>query len=461
MTIDMKDLFRTADIGELHAAIAKGELSVRDIAMCCENRTQSLNPKYHIWVEHDSEKFLQSVEKLEKELATKPKFRPLEGMPLGVKDVFNTKEYPTQMGSPLWRGFTPGNDARVVHNAREAGALIAGKTVTSEFAVHSEPDTLNPFDTTKTPGTSSSGSAVGIALGLFPVALCTQTGASVTRPASFCGIYGFKPSFGLLPRTGVLKTTDSLDTIGFFTSRFNDVRRVFDVLRVYGNDYPISNRALSDPARQTKKADRPWRVLFAKTHTWSQATPEARDLLENYAKQLAALPGIEVHEAALPAGLESCHELHATIYDKCLSYYFQDEGQHKMLLSPVLHEMIAHGKRITPQDFALALAAQNEMAQQMDTFLQSYDIVLSLSTGQTAPDRDAFPVQDPGLMWTFLHLPSLSAPCFATASGMPLGAQFAARRYNDYLLLHFLDQLRQAGLIPPGTNPQFQSIGAS
>jgi Asp-tRNA(Asn)/Glu-tRNA(Gln) amidotransferase A subunit family amidase len=172
------------------------------------------------------------------------------------------------MGSAIWKDFMPGNDSRCVDSLKKSGAIIGGKTVTAEFAVHSLNETLNPHDIKLTPGTSSSGSAVAVLLGIFPVAIGTQTAGSIIRPASFCGVYGFKPSFGIIPRTGMLKTTDSLDTIGFFVSHQKNMRIVLDAIRVHGSNYPYSFEPFSDKKRQEKGKSERWRVGFVKTHTW-------------------------------------------------------------------------------------------------------------------------------------------------------------------------------------------------
>ena len=180
------------------------------------------------------------------------------------------------MGSELWCDFKPGNDARVVYYLKNSGGIIAGKTVTAEFAVHELNETLNPHNVELTPGTSSSGSAVAVALGMVPVAIGSQTAGSIIRPASFCGVYGFKPSFGLIPRTGSLKTTDTLDSIGFFVSHPSDILLVLETIRVHGPNYPLSYRAFKDLSRQNKPRNRPWKVALAKTHTWSHATDYAK-----------------------------------------------------------------------------------------------------------------------------------------------------------------------------------------
>ena len=160
-------------------------------------------------------------------------------VPFGVKDIFNTIDLKTEMGSETWKDHNAGNDARVVSVLRHQGYTPIGKTVTAEFAVHHLNKTKNPHSIDKTPGTSSSGSAVAVATGMVPFALGTQTAGSIIRPASFCGVWGMKPSFGLIPRTGSLKTTDSLDTIGFLSSYGTDMREILNLLRVKGPNYPF------------------------------------------------------------------------------------------------------------------------------------------------------------------------------------------------------------------------------
>jgi Asp-tRNA(Asn)/Glu-tRNA(Gln) amidotransferase A subunit family amidase len=362
------------------------------------------------------------------------------------------------MGSPLWKGHLPGNDARVVFYLREQGAIVPGKTVTAEFAVHTLNETMNPHDVSKTPGTSSSGSAVSIALGVVPVALGTQTAASIVRPASFCGVYGCKPSFGLIPRTGMLKTTDSLDTIGYFTLHYEDLIRIFNVVTVKGPNYPLSNDALHDKGRQSKPLNRPWKVAFAKTHTWKYAPDYAKDAVTQWKEKISMDSGIAIIDVALPAEMERSHEVHATIYNKTLSYYFKEEYKNSSLVSPIMNDLIARGNRLTAADYHKALADQRELCVLMDRFLTQYDVVVSLSTAGEAPLRMVMESPDPGLMWTMTHLPVISVPQFISPNGLPYGLQLVSRRYNDYLLFSFADYLRMKELIPAGPHPVLEFL---
>lgn len=446
-------MFRKYSISEIHRQFEIGSLDPMTVAEECIDRVNRLNPEFHPWVCFEPDALISDARKVRESLARKTPLRALEGIPIAVKDVFNTADFPTQMGSELWSGFTPGNDARVVYYLKNAGGLVAGKTVTAEFAVHALNETLNPHNIELTPGTSSSGSAVAVALGMVPVALGTQTGGSIIRPASFTGVYGFKPSFGLIPRTGSLKTTDSLDTIGFFVSHPSDMRRVLEVLRVHGPNFPLSYRALKDHGRQNKPANRPWKIALAKTHTWSHASEYAKESLMHFARILGAQQNIDLVETVLPTEMERAHEVHATIYDKSLSYYFKEEFKSHDRISLIMQEMIARGERISAEKYRVALDAQNRLIEEMDGIMENFDAVICLSTAGAAPMRNVLEAPDPALMWTLTHLPSVNAPVFSSSENAPFGLQIVARKYNDHLLLNFVDYLRQTGLIPEHPNP--------
>ncbi len=443
----MNKLFIDNSIGELIAKIKLGELNPEDLLNASIENIEELDPKYLAWETYRTRNW-NPPEPGSPMDGPVLKEALLKDIPVGIKDIYNTYDFPTQMGSPLWKGFTPGNDARAVFNIKRQGAVVMGKTVTAEFAVHALEKTLNPWDITRTPGTSSSGSAVTVSLGQVPLATGTQTAGSIVRPASFCGIYGSKPSFGTIPRTGMLKTTDSLDTLGFFTIHQKDLRRGFDAMRVSGEDYPISHAALSDKSRQEKSASRPWRVGFVKTHTWEHAPRYAKDALENYIAKLSKQEGIVIREATLPSIMKRAHSMHETIYNKALSYYFRGEHKQSDFVSPIMNELIAKGNAVTLNAYADAIKAQMDMIYAVDDFFKDFDVIISLSTAGEAPPREITELPDPSLMWTLAHLPVVSVPQFTSPSGLPFGMQVVARKYNDYLLFDFLDHLVALGCIP-------------
>ena len=369
-------------------------------------------PELHAWAYFDADYARQQEERARE--------GALHGIPVGVKDIFNTYDMPTQMGSPIWKGFTPGNDARVVHNLRMAGAVIMGKTVTAEFAVHTPGPTRNPHNPEYMAGTSSTGSAVAVAAGMVPMAIGTQTAGSTIRPASYCGVYGFKPTFGLIPRTGMLKTTDTLDTVGLFADNVANLRRLFDVVRVQGRDYPYS--ILED----TKASN----IKLIRGPLWGDA--------EDYVK--AALLSFPHDCNKIPQFLYQVHGLHGVIYDKTLSYYFREEYKHKTLVSDTMYQIIERGQAITLEQYKAALAEQARMTEAFDEYMRvsGLEILLDFSTAGTAlKGLDSVDRPDHCLIWTFLGLPVVNVPAFTGPNGMPFGLQVIGRKYADYQVLNF------------------------
>lgn len=435
--------------------IKSGRLTAVELLESCRAQIDRLEPQVQAWEHLAFDKARHTAAEIDRAISAGMEVGALAGIPVGVKDIFNTYDMPTTMGSPIWAGFTPGNDARVVSNLRLAGAVIPGKTVTAEFAVHTPGKTVNPHNPKHTPGTSSSGSAAAVAAYMVPLALGTQTAGSTIRPASYCGIYGFKPSFGLLPRTGSLKTTDSLDTVAFFARTLDDLRLMFEALRVQGPDYPLSHAALNDPARR-KPADRPWRVALVAGPKWKHAETYAQKAIFDFAEKLRSQKDVIVEEASLPPGFDEAHDVHAAIYDKTLSYYFQEEFKKETLVSPILKALITHGQQIRLDHYRAALSSQTKLAGALDGwFEQKYDVLLTLSTGGEAlPGLDSVDRPDTCLIWTLCGAPAINLPVFIGPLKMPFGAQIVARRYNDFELLRFAGFLRRLEMIPVRTNPK-------
>jgi Asp-tRNA(Asn)/Glu-tRNA(Gln) amidotransferase A subunit family amidase len=467
--------FRQHGVRELTAGFAAGRFSPQDAAEACITAVERHEEAVKAWVHFDADHLrtaaaasaLRFLPAAHKPSALAP-LGTLEGIPVAVKDIFNTADMPTQMGSVLWSGFTPGNDARSVFHLKRNGALVAGKTVTAEFAVHTLGKTINPWAPERTPGTSSSGSAVSVAMGMVPVALGTQTAGSIVRPASFTGVWGFKPSFGLIPRTGMLKTTDSLDTVGFFAGHAADLKPVLDALRVDGRDYPLSHKALTDEARQAAPTEghnsRPWRVALLRPQVWAHAPAYAQRSIEGWCWQAERMMGkrhIEIVEPELPFELAECHRVHATIYNRALAYYFKAEHERAELVSPVMNALIEAGQRITPAEYEAALERQVELARIAESFFRGFDVAVTLSTAGEAPLRHVEEAPDSALMWTLTQLPSISAPVFRSPRGLPFGLQLVARRYNDPLLLKFVDEAVAAGLLPATSFEQAYGMQAT
>ncbi len=430
------------------------EIKVVDLVQSCLKRIEEVEPIVDAWTHLAPDNALSKARKLDEKLEEGSTLGPLVGIPIGIKDIFNTYDMPTQMGSPIWRNFTPGNDARVVHYLRMANAIILGKTVTAEFAVHTPGPTRNPHNPAYMAGTSSTGSAVAVAAEMVPLSIGTQTAGSTIRPASYTGIFGYKPSFGLLPRTAMLKTTDSLDTVGLFSRSVRDLRMLLNVMRVKGVDYPIQEKMFSDPKRLMKSG--PWRVGMVRGPKWDQAEAYARDSLSAFAGELDEAGDILVEEYQLPEAIKRVHEIHKIIYDRTLAYYFKEEFKQKTLVSPTMYEIIRNGNEISLEEYKQARNEQNVISRQFDQFLvdKRIDVLLDLSTGGEAlKGLDSVDRPDNCLIWTFCGVPAMNLPVFKGPNQMPFGAQIISRRYNDYLLLSFAEHLSDKGVIPIATYP--------
>jgi Asp-tRNA(Asn)/Glu-tRNA(Gln) amidotransferase A subunit family amidase len=436
---------------EFLALLHRSEISVLDYVSACADRVTQLEPALRAWAYYDRDQFLASARTIDDAVvaarkADAPLPGRMTGVPVGVKDIFNTSDMPTGHGSATFDGFTPGNDARVVTNLRRENAVIAGKTATAEFAVHTAGATTNPYDAARSVGTSSGGSAVAVATGMVPVALASQTGGSTIRPASYCGVFGFKPSYGVLPRTAMLKTTDTLDTVGMVARSVPDLTLLFEVMRVRGPNYPIVDAALNDPARQSI-GQRPWRVGVLhgpKSHHESAA---ARDGIRQLVERLA-MAGCHVEDYSLPPDFDRAHDIHETIYNKSVSYYFRMEwGRAREKFSPRLNQMVEAGRQITPGTYVTALAEQSRLTQLLDDSLEPFDVVLCPSTADEAPiGRDTPDLPDHCLIFTMCRAPSISLPLLRGTTGLPLGAQIVSRRFNDYILLAFADFAASVGV---------------
>lgn len=445
MTSQGSQRFLTNTVADLTATqylelFRKGELTALEYAQACADRIEELNPTYaafEVWNREGLEERAARIDANPRKLSL-----AMAGVPSGVKDNINTYDFPTGRGTKILKDYTPGNDARVVSNMRLEGSLVVGKTVTAEFAVHSPGATLYPFDTERSPGTSSSGSAVAVATRMVPVALGTQTGGSIIRPASYCGILGYKPSFGTLARTGVLKTTDTLDTVGLMARSVDDLRLTFDVARVRGHNYPVIEKGF---AERNALGDRPWKVGVVVGPKTDQESAVLQSQLESIAAALA-VAGCQVVPVRLPDVFSQAHDTHERIYSKALSYYLREEFEWKPeLFSGILREMMEVGATISPEQYHQDTQYQAEIAWALDqVFANGVDVLIGLATAAEAPvglaTRD---VPDHNLIWTMCGVPVVSVPMLTGENGLPVGVSVVTRKYADYLAFDFATYLQQ------------------
>lgn len=435
--IRMQPLYQQT-ASEVKKQILAKKVSVREWVKSCLSRIDATDRSLKAWVYRNDAYAMRQADEVQRLIDGGDILHAgcLAGAPVGIKDIFNTEELPTAMGSPIWKDFTPGNDARVVHYIRQNGGVVAGKTTTAEFAVHAPAETVNPHRPEYSPGTSSSGSAASVAAFQVPLAIGTQTAGSIIRPASYCGVFGFKPSFGLVPRTGALKTTDTLDTVGLFARSVEDIKLLFDVMRVHGANFPYIHQILENPECQQKAPLEPWRVLLVtdQTWVWNESEAYAKTALTECMKKLNSAE-VRIEVGTLPASLNEVHRIHGVIYDKTLAYYFKNEFKQHTLISKILYEIISRGNQITIEQYRDALNQQIRIKSEFEKLFSKYDAVIALSTGGEAPRWGGDDRPDTSLIWTFCHAPSLNIPVFKGPNGLPFGFQLVGSRYRDYRLL--------------------------
>lgn len=354
---------------------------------------------------------------------------PLFGVPVGIKDNCDTATLPTAYGSSIYARHRPATDAAVVSGLRAAGALIAGKTRCAELAWMTAPETLNPLDSARTPGGSSNGSAAAVAAGLVPVATGTQTAGSIGRPASYCGVLGYKPTFGRLDRTGCKLLADSLDTVGLITREISDLRLVLD--------------ALVPPARPRPagRNGRALRLAFARTPLWGSIEPTAAAAIEDWV-QLARAGGLVIDDLELP-GYRRLVDAQTTIQSfESACGLAAEWDEHRASLSPALVAALDAGRRIPVRRYEAARLLVARLRPPLVQSLGRYDAVLAPSTTGPPPLGLAF-TGDPVFcrVWTLIGAPTLSLPLVWQPDGLPAGLQLVAPPEADETLLETAEEL--------------------
>ncbi|MBD3810021.1 MAG: amidase [Sulfuricurvum sp.] len=436
----MKELYEF-NAFSLRQKLLNQEITPKTLSEALCERIRAIDPIVGAWAYMDDDVIQKQLDKI---ALQNPHENPLWGIPIGVKDIYNTFDMPTEMGSAIWKDFTPGNDARMVHYLRRSGALMLGKTVTAEFAVHHQEQTRNPHDLSRTPGTSSSGSAAAVAAGMVPIALGSQTAGSIGKPASFCGVYGYKASFGVLPRIGVLKTTDTLDTLGFFTRSVDDLEMVFNASRVHGTNYEFVHQYIDQYVHDPKK---PIRVGVITHPQWKFAGENEKKAFHAWSQSIN-IENVTIEAIDFPEFLTSVYELHTTIYDKALSYYFKDEMGYKEQMSERFRKMIEHGDTIDPSLYFHAINEQALLTRAFNQWMEPYDVLLTLGTAGEAPyGLHCEELPDSNLIWTFLGLPTLMMPVLKGGNNLPVGVLAIAKKYQDLLLIDFSKLLKKSGYI--------------
>lgn len=432
------DLANLHSISATEAAslIGGGVISSEQLVKACLTRIQEVDPQIQAWAFLDPGYALAQARALDQLRLQGKSIGALHGVPIGIKDIFDTADMPTENGSVIYAGRTPSRDATVVSMLRAAGAVIMGKTVTTEFAYFSPGKTRNPHNPEHTPGGSSSGSAAAVSASMVPLALGSQTNGSTIRPAAYCGVIGFKPTHGLISRHRVFALSRTLDHVGLFARSIEDIALLAEQLTGYDeNDQDTQPRARI-PFIQVAAEEPPVAPMFAfiKTPMWDRADDETK---AGFAEVIEHL-GTQVEEVELfPSALEAW-QWHQTIMAAEMSFNLDREWKkERERLSEQLRTLIQRGKEVRAIDYQCALAQINPIHESfLELFEQRYDAILTPSAPSAAP-TGLSSTGDPSFctLWTLCGMPAISLPLLQSAGGLPIGVQLVGPRHGDARLL--------------------------
>jgi Asp-tRNA(Asn)/Glu-tRNA(Gln) amidotransferase A subunit family amidase len=399
------------DIRERCAAGTLGALAVSE---ACIAQVDAVDARVLAWAHFDRGAVIAQARALDARGGS----GLLQGVPVGVKDIIDTADLPTENGTVLHAGRRPDRDATVVARLREAGAVIFGKTVTTELATYAPGKTRNPHHPAHTPGGSSSGSAAAVAAGMVPAAIGTQTNGSVIRPAAFCGVVGYKPGFGLIPREGILRQSPTLDQVGVFARSVEDAARLAAAL--IGGE---TGGHLLAAAEGTAMP----RLAWMRTAVWPRAEADTQAAFEGLARRLG-LDELAMPEAAAPAWDWQRTVMEAEIAQN----YAAEWARGRDRLSASLCAQIGRGRALAPQAVAAARSGIGEVNAAFDRLFDQVEAIVTPAVPGTAP-RGLDSTGDPVFctLWTFAGLPAITLPLLRGANGLPLGVQMVARRGND------------------------------
>lgn len=405
--------------GDAAMAIARKQISSVELVEACLARIEEREPEVAAWTCVDRDRALREA----KECDRAGKGGLLHGVPIGVKDVIDTRDFPTEYGSPIFRGHRPGRDAACIGLMRRAGAIVIGKTVTTEFAMYQPGKTKNPHAAAHTPGGSSSGSAAAVADFHVPAAFATQSSGSTIRPASYCGVVGYKPSINTFVPDGIKPLGASLDTLGMMTRTVDDQLLAWSVLQGCTTN-------IAPPAAKT------WKLALCRTPYWAAAEEATREALERTARTLAG-QGFEVEEIELPPEFAGLNDLHAQLmaYEVSRNYTYEYEPPRRATLGERTRQVMDDGWQIGPEQYLAMRDALRVAKARFSALCGGFDALLVPSAPGEAP-----PITHTGdpvfnRMWTLLGVPAVNLPVGRGPAGLPVGVQFVGDMDRDLRLL--------------------------
>ena len=434
--------------------IRQGKLSPVALMESLLARAEALEPNLRVWVTLDAEGALKAAREAERELARGGPRGPLHGIPVGIKDIYYTKGMRTTACSVIYEDFVPDHDSTAVAKLKESGAIIMGKTVTTEFALGDPPPTRNPWNAAHTPGGSSSGSAAGVAARVVPVALGSQTAGSVLRPASYCGTVGLKPSFGRISRYAVMPVSWSLDTLGLFTRSVEDAALMLGVLSGYdAKDFSTSSAPVPDYEAAVKAKRPPPRIGLLRQLFYDRALPEVRDHTDRAVARFEEA-GATVKEVRVASSFETLLAAHRLVMAiEAAAVHQANFSARPDDFSPDVRRLIEEGM-ITPSvAYMQAQRIRRRFQRDVIDAMHGFDVLLTPTTASHAPgdlrntgDR-TFQVP-----WTASGLPAITIPSGLSDEGLPLGIQLAAAPFQEETLLaaaRWCEEVLDVSLVPP------------
>ncbi len=420
---------------EMRDRLASGALKAADLAEACLSRIEAREPEIGAWAWLDAEFVRRQAAELDRFRASGRAIGALHGLPVGLKDIIDTAKIPTENGTAIDAGRIPAKDAFIVTRLKQAGALILGKTVTTELAFLAPAKTRNPANPAHTPGGSSSGSAAAVADLMTPLAIGTQTAGSVIRPAAFCGVVGFKPSFGLVPRSGILRQAQSLDTVGVFARDVDSAALLAEALAGHDPADPATETLPVPPLLATAQSESRMRPAFAfvRQPGWDQADAETKAAFVELVEEL----GGDCEEVELPGAFaETLLGAQRIQLAELSRNYFHFAERGRDALRPETFKAIESGKAVPARDYLAALDWRPVLAAALEEIFFRFDAILTPAAPGPAPEGFAstgIPVFN--TLWTFCGVPAITLPLLEAGNGLPMGVQLVGPRHGDGRLL--------------------------
>ena len=415
---------------ELAGRIRSGEISSVQTVSAFLERIQQLDAGIQAWIWVNAEGAMESAERCDRKLAQGPPLGPLHGVPIGVKDIFETKGIPTGMGSPIFDGYIPDRDAEAVCRLKQAGAIVLGKLATSEFATLDPSSTRNPWNPQHTPGGSSSGSAAAVAARMCPGATGTQTAGSIGRPAAFCGVVGLMPTAERISRDGVFPAAWSLDHVGAFGRSVDDVGLMVE--------------AMSGDSLVSATPGEPVQIGLVRGFFEANTSAAAWEQHEAFTDSLVDR-GFETTRLALPEAFETAlPSLWKIMRCELGAVHRERYAEHADMYGARIREFVVEGLTIPATDYVRALAMRKSFQEEMLGMFERCDIILSPGAPGPSPlglDTTGDPVLS--APWTFADFPTLSFPIALDRTGLPLGIQLSAAPLGESVLIKAGRQIEQ------------------